>query len=102
MLQIIICKGLFNSINFGQGIVSILIPHGEHHGIGPHQGQRQSAKEPELHNVNVFTQTQIVGSKFTPKTRKSQLVCFRDKMRKILVCVLIQGHPERMLKVNKL
>ena len=43
----------------------------------------------ELHNVNVFTQTKIVGSKFTPKMRKPQLICFRDKMRKILVCVLI-------------
>ena len=43
----------------------------------------------ELHNVNVFTQTKIVGSKFTPKTRKLRLICFRDKMRKILICVLI-------------
>ena len=42
----------------------------------------------ELHNVNVFTQTKIVGSKFTPKMRKPQLICFRDKTRKILVCVL--------------
>ena len=43
----------------------------------------------ELHNVNVFTQTQIWVQNLPQKTRKSRLICFRDKMRKIMVCLLI-------------
>ena len=33
----------------------------------------------ELRNVKFFTQTKIWVENFTPKTRNSQLICFRDK-----------------------
>ena len=36
----------------------------------------------ELRNVNFFTQTKILVKNFTPKTRNSRLICFRNKTRK--------------------
>ena len=36
----------------------------------------------ELRNVKFFTQTKIWVQNVTPKTRNSQLICFRDKTRK--------------------
>ena len=38
--------------------------------------------ETELQNVKFFTQIKILVQNFTPKTRKSRLICFRDKTRK--------------------
>ena len=39
--------------------------------------------------MSMFYTDKNLSSKFTPKTRKLRLICFRDRMRKILVCVLI-------------
>ena len=45
----------------------------------------------ELRNVKFFTQTKIWVWNFTPKTRNSRLICFRDKTRKSCSIQVIVG-----------